>query len=315
MQVVFQNPYASLNPALTVGDAIGEPLKVHRGLRGRSLDDAVADLLRQVGLDPKRVRSVPAVVLRRAAPAHRRRPGHRAEPPAVDRRRTGQLARRVDARPDHQPARGARPRARTRRSVHRPRPRRRAPHQRSHRRDARRPARRDRCRRRGRRSSTAPVHAAPCVGDPGARPDPPSAAAGGAPGRGAGRRERRRVSLRPAVRFSDGHLHGGGSGAAAGRRRPRPLSPLPRRPPGIAAVRRRDPSRGGSGRAGDGRGERARGRRARRRAHPRARWPACRRTRRSRSPVRPGAARCRPTSRSAGWPPSGARTSPASSSR
>ena len=52
MQVVFQNPYASLNPALTVGDAIGEPLKVHNGMRGQPLDDAVAGLLRQVGLDP-----------------------------------------------------------------------------------------------------------------------------------------------------------------------------------------------------------------------------------------------------------------------
>jgi oligopeptide/dipeptide ABC transporter ATP-binding protein len=52
MQVVFQNPFASLNPALTVGDAIGEPLRVHKGLRGATLDAAVAELLRQVGLAP-----------------------------------------------------------------------------------------------------------------------------------------------------------------------------------------------------------------------------------------------------------------------
>jgi oligopeptide/dipeptide ABC transporter ATP-binding protein len=52
IQVVFQNPYASLNPALTIGDAIGEPIHVHQGLAGQRLADAVSDLLRLVGLDP-----------------------------------------------------------------------------------------------------------------------------------------------------------------------------------------------------------------------------------------------------------------------
>ena len=60
VQVVFQNPYASLNPALTVGDAIGEPLRVHRGLRGSQLADAVAQLLSQVGLDPSASQRYPA---------------------------------------------------------------------------------------------------------------------------------------------------------------------------------------------------------------------------------------------------------------
>jgi oligopeptide/dipeptide ABC transporter ATP-binding protein len=60
VQVVFQNPYASLNPALTVGEAIGESLRVHRGLRGTELADAVAQLLSQVGLDPAASRRYPA---------------------------------------------------------------------------------------------------------------------------------------------------------------------------------------------------------------------------------------------------------------
>jgi oligopeptide/dipeptide ABC transporter ATP-binding protein len=60
VQVVFQNPYASLNPALRVGDAIGEPLHVHRGLRDTELADAVSRLLSQVGLDPSASRRYPA---------------------------------------------------------------------------------------------------------------------------------------------------------------------------------------------------------------------------------------------------------------
>ncbi len=59
MQVVFQNPYASLNPALTVGDAIGEAVRVHHGVRGRQLEETVATVMRQVGLDPALARRYP----------------------------------------------------------------------------------------------------------------------------------------------------------------------------------------------------------------------------------------------------------------
>jgi oligopeptide/dipeptide ABC transporter ATP-binding protein len=50
MQIIFQDPYASLNPRMTVGDAIAEPLKVHGILRGSELDRRVAELLERVGL-------------------------------------------------------------------------------------------------------------------------------------------------------------------------------------------------------------------------------------------------------------------------
>ncbi|HEX3853337.1 MAG TPA: ABC transporter ATP-binding protein [Polyangiaceae bacterium] len=50
MQIVFQDPYSSLNPRRTVGDAIGEPLFVHGLARGAALDQRVAELLERVGL-------------------------------------------------------------------------------------------------------------------------------------------------------------------------------------------------------------------------------------------------------------------------
>ncbi len=50
MQVVFQDPYASLNPRMTVGDIVAEPLRVHGICSRRECRDRVAELLRLVGL-------------------------------------------------------------------------------------------------------------------------------------------------------------------------------------------------------------------------------------------------------------------------
>jgi len=50
MQIVFQDPYSSLNPRRTVGDAIGEPLFVHGLARGADIDRRVIRLLERVGL-------------------------------------------------------------------------------------------------------------------------------------------------------------------------------------------------------------------------------------------------------------------------
>jgi oligopeptide transport system ATP-binding protein len=51
-QIVFQDPFGSLNPRMTVGDTIREVLRVHRLARGRAAADRVAELLRLVGLAP-----------------------------------------------------------------------------------------------------------------------------------------------------------------------------------------------------------------------------------------------------------------------
>jgi oligopeptide/dipeptide ABC transporter ATP-binding protein len=52
MQIVFQDPYASLNPRMKVGDIVGEPLVIHNVGTKRERRDRVAELLKKVGLDP-----------------------------------------------------------------------------------------------------------------------------------------------------------------------------------------------------------------------------------------------------------------------
>jgi oligopeptide transport system ATP-binding protein len=52
MQIIFQDPFASLDPRMTVGDIIGEPLVNFRVMRGRKLNSRVQELLRVVGLNP-----------------------------------------------------------------------------------------------------------------------------------------------------------------------------------------------------------------------------------------------------------------------
>jgi peptide/nickel transport system ATP-binding protein len=54
MQIIFQDPYSSLNPRITIGDAIMEPMKVHNILpTGKQRRDKVYDLLKKVGLEEK----------------------------------------------------------------------------------------------------------------------------------------------------------------------------------------------------------------------------------------------------------------------
>ena len=52
LQIVFQDPVGSLNPRMTVGNIIGEPISVHGLARGAARDEMVAGLLDRVGLDP-----------------------------------------------------------------------------------------------------------------------------------------------------------------------------------------------------------------------------------------------------------------------
>jgi oligopeptide transport system ATP-binding protein len=59
MQIVFQDPYSSLNPRLTVGSMLTEALTLHRLARGQAARDRVAELLALVGLHPDHARRYP----------------------------------------------------------------------------------------------------------------------------------------------------------------------------------------------------------------------------------------------------------------
>ncbi|MDA1001167.1 MAG: dipeptide ABC transporter ATP-binding protein [bacterium] len=59
MQIIFQDPYASLNPRMTVGSIVGEPLTIHKIAKGREREDRVAAILNRVGLRPEHMRRYP----------------------------------------------------------------------------------------------------------------------------------------------------------------------------------------------------------------------------------------------------------------
>jgi len=59
MQMIFQDPFASLNPRITVGSAIAEAMVVHGVARGKEAADRVVDLLRKVGLEAEHAQRYP----------------------------------------------------------------------------------------------------------------------------------------------------------------------------------------------------------------------------------------------------------------
>ena len=158
MQMVFQDPYASLNPRHSVGRIVGEPLRSHGLASRREAQLARARAAADRRPPRGRGRPLPARVLRRSASAHRPRPRDRGQSRLHRRRRTGVGARRLDSGADHQPARepagGVRPHV----SVHRARSRGGAAHLRPHRGHVSRLDRRGLVRGRALREPAAPVH-------------------------------------------------------------------------------------------------------------------------------------------------------------
>jgi oligopeptide transport system ATP-binding protein len=59
MQIIFQDPYASLNPRMTIGDIISEPIFIHNLAKGKQRDERVRQLLAIVGLKEQHIRRYP----------------------------------------------------------------------------------------------------------------------------------------------------------------------------------------------------------------------------------------------------------------
>jgi peptide/nickel transport system ATP-binding protein len=59
LQIIFQDPYSSLNPRLRIDQIIGEAIDIHRPVRGGARRDRIAELLQRVGLNPDAARRYP----------------------------------------------------------------------------------------------------------------------------------------------------------------------------------------------------------------------------------------------------------------
>ncbi|MFN8635746.1 MAG: oligopeptide/dipeptide ABC transporter ATP-binding protein [Chloroflexota bacterium] len=59
LRMIFQDPFSSLNPRMTVLDIVGEPLRIHGLASGRALEERVANTLERVGLRPEYMRRYP----------------------------------------------------------------------------------------------------------------------------------------------------------------------------------------------------------------------------------------------------------------
>ena len=59
MQVIFQDPFGSLNPRMTIGDIIGEPLYIHNIAKGKEKEERVVNLLETVGMSPRYMKRYP----------------------------------------------------------------------------------------------------------------------------------------------------------------------------------------------------------------------------------------------------------------
>ena len=176
IRMIFQDPYASLNPRKTVLQIVGESLRRHDDVRGPELERRVAELLRRVGLRPEYIRRYPHAFSGWRAAAHRGGARPRAAAAPGDRRRGGVRPRRVGAGADTQPAAGVAGRVRLYLPVRGPRPERGGLHQRPGRGDVRGQAGGGGQPRARVRDAEAPLHRGAAVG--GAEPDPRLRSAG-----------------------------------------------------------------------------------------------------------------------------------------
>ena len=176
MQIIFQDPYSSLNPRMTVGAAVAEGIEIHRLARGAEVGRRVAALLEEVGLDPGYARRYP----HEFSGGQRQRIGI-ARALAVETelhrlRRAGLGARRLRAGAGAQPAGRPAARAGAVLPLHRPRPRRSPADRPAGRGDVSGPHRGVGADGGAALVDPAPLHRRPALGGPRARPDAAPAA-------------------------------------------------------------------------------------------------------------------------------------------
>ena len=103
IQLIFQDPFASLNPRMTIFDIVADPLRVNGMAKGREMEDRVTEILRLVGLAPEYMRRYPHAF----SGGQRQRIGIARSlimnPRPGGGRRAGVRARRVRTVPDTQP--------------------------------------------------------------------------------------------------------------------------------------------------------------------------------------------------------------------
>ncbi len=100
MQIIFQDPYSSLNPRKVVADIVGEPMMVHRTATGREREERVRELLEAVGLRADHMQRYPHEFSGgQPAPANRNRTGSCPESSPGCGRRAGLCAGCIDPSP------------------------------------------------------------------------------------------------------------------------------------------------------------------------------------------------------------------------
>ncbi len=104
LQIIFQNPFASLNPRMSVEEILRRPMEIHLKISAAERAERVGRLLEQVGLREEHRNRLPARVLGRPTAADRDRAGAGGRTEVPGARRADLRARRVRPGADPQPA-------------------------------------------------------------------------------------------------------------------------------------------------------------------------------------------------------------------